>query len=143
MKNDHAATDTEFENRAAEALKALLEQVSAVKLRDMKREPRARGRATEILAHIDIHGHSHTLACKVNADTRPSRVRASLRELQDCAAHFAGDATPVFIGPYLSPKAQALCKESHAGFLDLAGNARLSVGEVFIGKRSLRQQPAA
>jgi hypothetical protein len=145
MKTDRAANELEI--RAAEALKSLLEQVSAVKLKEMKRESGVRGRtaevATHILAHIDIYGHSHTLACEVNADTRPSKVRASIKKLQDCTAHLAGDTTPVLIAPYLSPEAQALCKESHAGFLDLEGNARLSLGEVFIGKRSLRQQPAA
>jgi len=141
MKTDRAAT--EFEVRAAEALRELLEQVSAVKLKEMKSEPLARGRAAEILVKIDVYGHSYTLACELNADTRPSKVRASLKKLQDCAAQIAGEATPVFIAPYLSPEAQALCKESHAGFLDLEGNARLSLGEVFIGKRSMRQQPAA
>jgi hypothetical protein len=141
MNSDWPVNDLEV--RATEALKSLLEEVSAVKLKDMKREPPARGGATEILAHIDIHGHSHTLACEVNADTRPSKIRASLRKLQDCAAHLAGEATPVLIAPYLSPETQALCKESHAGFLDLQGNARLSLGEVFIGKRSVHLHPAA
>jgi hypothetical protein len=141
MKTDRAAT--EFEVRAGEALKALLDQVSAIKIKEMKHE-RARGRAAEIVAHIDVHGHSHTLACEVNCDTHPSKVRASLKKLQDCAAHFAGDATPVLIAPYLSPEVQALCKECRAGFLDLEGNARLTLGEVFIGKRSLHaQQPVA
>lgn len=141
MKTDRAAT--ELEVRAAEALKSLLKQVSAVKLKEMKHEASARGGAAEILAHIDVYGHSHTLACKVNADTRPSKVRASLRKLEDCAANLAGETTLVLIAPYLSPEAQALCKQSHAGFLDLEGNARLSLGEVFIGKRSMRQQPVA
>jgi hypothetical protein len=140
MKSDCAAN--ELEARAAEALKSLLEQVSAVKLKEMKRESRARGRATEILAHVDVYGHSHTLACEVNADTRPSKVRASIKKLQDCAAQLTGETSLVLIAPYLSPEAQALCKQSHAGFLDLEGNARLSLGEVFIGKRSMRQQPA-
>jgi hypothetical protein len=141
MKSDWAAN--ELEARAAEALKSLLEQVSAVKLKEMKRESPTRGDAPEIVAHIDIYGHSHTLACEVNGDTRPSKVRASIKKLQDCAAHLAGETTLVLIAPYLSPEAQALCKQSHAGFLDLEGNARLSVGEVFIGKRSMRVQPAA
>ena len=142
MKTDRAAS--ELEVRAAAALKALLEQVSAVKLRELKHEPPARGRAAEIVAHIDVYGHSHTLACEVNSDTSPSKVRASLKKMQDCAAHLAGQTTPVLIAPYFSPEAQALCKESRTGFLDLQGNARLTVGEVFIGKRSLQQQqPAA
>lgn len=141
MKTVRAAN--ELEGRAAEALRSLLEEVSAVKLKEMRREAPARGRATEILALIDIYGHSHTLACEVNADTRPSTVRASLRKLQDCAAHLAGETSLVLIAPHLSPEVQTLCKESHAGFLDLEGNARLSLGQVFIGKRSMRQQPAA
>jgi hypothetical protein len=149
MKTDWAAD--ELEVRAAEALKSLLEQVSAVKLKEMKRESATGGRAAEVAthvathieAHIDIYGHSHILACEVNADTRPSKVRASIKKLQDCAAHLAGETTLVLIAPYLSPEAQALCKENHAGFLDLEGNARLTLGEVFIGKRSLRQRAAA
>jgi len=141
MKTDWAAN--ELEARATEALRSLLEEVSAVKLKEMKRESPARGRATEILALIDIYGHSHTLACEVNADTRPSMVRASLRKLRACASHLAGETTLVLIAPYLSPEAQTLCKESHAGFLDLEGNARLSLGQVFIGKRSMRLHPAA
>ena len=95
------------------------------------------------MARIDVFGHSHTLACEVNSDLSPSKVRASLKKMQDCAAHLAGQTTPVLIAPYFSPEAQALCKESHAGFLDLEGNARLSLGQVFIGKRSMRLHPAA
>lgn len=156
MKTDRAAHHLEvrapevrapevraLEARAAEALKSLLEQVSAVKLKEMKRESPARGRTAGILAHVDIYGRSHTLACEVNADTRPSKVRASIKKLEDCAAHLSGETTLVLIAPYLSPEAQALCKASHAGFLDLEGNARLTLGEVFIGKRSMRQQPVA
>jgi hypothetical protein len=139
MKTDWAAN--ELEARAGEALKSLLGQVSAVTFKEMKRESWTRGRAAEvathIVAHIDIYGHSHTLACEVNADTRLSKVRASIKKLQERAAHIAGETTPVLIAPYLSPEAQALCKQSHAGFLDLEGNARLSLGEVFIGKRSM------
>ena len=141
MRTDRKAT--ELEQRAAAALKALLGQVSAVKVKEVKSELPVRGRCVEIVANIDVYGHSHTLACKVNADARPSKVRASLRKLQELAAHQSGQTTPVLIAPYLSPEAQALCKENHAGFLDLEGNARLNMGEVFIGKRSLHNDSSA
>lgn len=140
MKSDHAAN--QFEVRAAEALKALLEQISAVKLKEIRRQCTFRGQAPEILAHIDVFGHSHTLACKVNRDPQPEKLRASLRKLQDCTSQLVGQVTPVLIAPYLSPEARALCKESHAGFLDFEGNARLTVGEVFIAKRTLQRHPA-
>ena len=142
MKTDRAAT--ELEVRAAEALRVAAGagfRRQAQRDEDASRRRAAAPRKSWCIS--TSYGHSHTLACEVNADTRPSKVRASLKKLQDCAAHLAGETTPVLIAPYLSPEAQALCKESHAGFLDLEGNARLSVGEVFIGKRSMRQQPAA
>jgi hypothetical protein len=60
-----------------------------------------------------------------------------LREWQSDAASLAAGATPVLIAPYLSLEAQDLCKQSHVGFLDFEGNARLTVGDSFIFMRSL------
>ena len=128
---------TELGARAAEALKTLLSQVSGVRLTEMKREPQARGRAVEIVARIDVFGHTHTLACEVHSDGEPDHVRAALHGLRDSAVRLPAHTTPVLIAPYLSPEAQAFCNENQAGFLDLEGNARLTVGEVFIGTRSL------
>lgn len=121
----------EIEARATEALRALLGEVSVIKLKGIRRE--AKG---AVLAHVDVLGHSHTLACEVQANPGPENLRNALRDLQTEASHFDG-AVPVLIAPYLSPEAQAVCKENHAGFLDLEGNARLALGEVFIGKRAL------
>lgn len=132
-----------FEASAAEALTMVLGQVSALRLKALEWQPACHGRAGEILAQVDVLGHSHTLACELNADSRPSKVRAALRKLDDCAAHLGGNATAVLIAPHLSAQARALCSQNHAGFLDLEGNARISVGEVFIGQRSLKQSAAA
>jgi len=142
MRTNTALTD--LESRAAEALVALLGQVSGVKLKEMRREPAGRGQAAAFLARIDVFGHSHTLACEVKSDAEPSNLRAELRDFPSGAPPLPGDAgaTPVIIAPYFSPEAQTVCKESRAGFLDLEGNARLSVGELFIGMRSLPRQPA-
>jgi hypothetical protein len=133
MKPGQATAD--LENRATEALKGILEQLSAVKLKGIQRQAPAHRHA--ILVQVDVYGHSHTLSCEVNSDTHPSKVRTSLKKLQDYAAHVAGRATPVLIAPHLSPEAQALCKEGHISFLDLEGNARLTLGEVFIAKRTV------
>ena len=141
MKTDRTANA--FELRAAQAITSLLGQVSGVKLRTIQREPSAGGRGAEILVQLDVLGRGHTLACEVSRDPRPCRVRACLKKLQHLAEQREGIITPVLIAPHLSPRAQAICKQNHAGFLDLDGNARLTLGEVFIGKRSLHQQSAA
>ncbi len=88
------------------------------------------------MACVDVLGRSHTLVCAVKTDAHPGNLLATLRALHESAARVAGAATPVLIAAYLSPEAQALCKQSHSGFLDLEGNARIDIGEVFIGKRT-------
>jgi hypothetical protein len=122
----------DLELRAIEALRALLGQVSVIKLKEIRREPHG-----PMLARVDVLGHSHTLACDIEPNGQPDTLRAHLRELHNGARQYDGAATPVLIAPYLSPEAQAVCKECSAGFLDLQGNARLALGEFFIGKRTL------
>jgi hypothetical protein len=126
---------SELQARAAEALREVLEQVSTIKVRDLKLTQKAPG--WSIVAHIKVLGRDHRLTCKVEASGELPQVGTALAELHADAAHLCADATPVLIFPNLSAEAQALCKESHACFLDLEGNARLMIGEVFIVKRSL------
>lgn len=133
---------TEFETLASEALKALLGRVSAIKLRQLQYGSQSRIRFTAILAHIEVFGHSHILACEVDPIGEPDRLRTMLRKWQSNATSLAPDATPVLIAPSLSPEAQAICKQSHIGFLDLEGNARLTVGDSFIVMRSLPREAA-
>jgi hypothetical protein len=138
----------ELEARAVEALTAVLGDVSVIKLREIQHKTPRRGCAAEIVAHVDVFGHSHLLACDVKPYASPRSLRAALRQLHQEVAQRASGATPVLIAPYLSAEAQELCKESKAGFIDLEGNARLSLGDVFIAKRSMPrtsigQQPAS
>lgn len=135
MKTRTAANELEL--RALEALTALLGQVSVFKLTEVKRESPAPGRAFEILVHVDVFGHSHKLACKVMANGESSHLRRTLRDLSVHAANLDGNTTPVLIAPCLPPESQELCNEVRAGFLDLIGNARLFLGETFIGTRSM------
>jgi hypothetical protein len=122
---------------AAKALATLLGQVSVIKLRHIRSDvPDAVGNI-DILAQISVLGRNQTLVCKVVETGEPRPVRAALRKLLDHTAKLAEDATPVIIAPNFSEQAQALCMESDAGFLDLEGNARLFVDEVFIALRSL------
>jgi hypothetical protein len=131
MKTNEAKHDLEV--RAAAALKAVLAEVSTIKVKEIRRDSPQHG----LMAYVDVFGHGHTLACDVQTDGQAGQVRSALEELCKGAAHRSGDAMPVIIAPYLSPEAQALCKEHKAGFIDLEGNARLSLGEVFIVKRTL------
>ena len=126
-------------NRAADALRAVLHHVSAIKLKEIDMDSLGPDLKVDILAHVDVYGHSHTLVCKVEASCRPDHVRTALGVLRSHADELAGNTTPIFIAPHMSEEAKALCWKSNTGFLDLEGNARLDIGEVFIVERTLRQ----
>jgi hypothetical protein len=130
----------EMEARAAEALGALLHSVSSIQTRDIKFQPPHR--KTDILADISVLGRSRQLVCSV-ADGGPDGVKKALDKLQTSADLRKRDTTPVLISKHLSAQARAMCEERRVGFLDLDGNGRLVVDEVFIGKRSVRNAPEA
>jgi hypothetical protein len=124
-------------SRAVDALKAALHQVSTIKLRSIEFDLPDPDLNIDFQAHVDVWGHCHLLVCKFEDSGHPVHIRAAIRELQESADRLAGNATKVLIAPRVSAQAQALCEESRTGFLDLDGNARLSLGEAFIVKRRL------
>jgi len=129
-------------SRAAEALKSVLHQVSQIKLRKIDNDSPGPDLKVDMLAHVDVHGHSHTLLCKVTASGRPDYVRTALKEFEEDGNRQGGNSTLVFIAPRMSEEGKALCGEGKAGFLDLEGNARLELGDVFIVKRTVSKRAA-
>lgn len=129
----------EMEARAAEALGALLHQVSSIKTRDIKFQPVRR--KSDILADIDVLGRKHKLVCNISED-HPDEVKKALDKLRTCADGKKDGATPVLITRQATQQTREMCARSRVGFIDLEGNARIEVDEVFIGKRSVRSAPA-
>jgi hypothetical protein len=123
-------------DHAVAALKTLLAQVSAIKLREVRIECSAPSREMLIVAYVDVYQHSHMLVCAVKESDEPGNVMDALAELRYRAAELPAHATQVFIAPRVSPEAQALCNGCQAGFLDLEGNARLHLDDMFIRQRS-------
>jgi len=131
----------ELGSRAAEALGALIGQVPAIKLQDIKVEPSGPDHGVDILARVNVSDRPHVLVCEVKSTGQPRHVRTAMLRLRNYVAHFGSEATPIFIAPYLSPEAQGLCRENQVGFLDLEGNARLVFDSVFI-ERLVSSKPS-
>jgi hypothetical protein len=127
---------------AAGALRLLLAQVPAIQLLDIEHETLTPDHGIDIVAHIEVYGRRQELVCEVKSSGQPRHVRLALLQLREYVAHQAKDAVPVFIAPYLSPAAQALCRKQEVGYLDLEGNARLAFGSVFI-ERQVASKPVA
>lgn len=112
----------------------MLEQVPRIRLLDIEREVLTPGHEVDIVAHIDVSGRRHALLCEVKSDGQPRRAMFGSRCFS-CVAHQAQDATPVFIASYLTPEAQALCREQDVDFVDLEGDARLVFDGIFIERQ--------
>jgi hypothetical protein len=131
--------------RAIEALKAVLGQIPAIKLKGIKLEPQSPDAQIDVLVRLIISGKRHVLACEVKSDGQPRFVRLGLLQLRNYIAHLGNDATPVLIAPFLSSQAQALCREQGVSFLDLEGNVRLAFDGIFIersvaGRRAVERR---
>jgi hypothetical protein len=133
----------ELENQAAGALKALIAQVPAIRFDGVEIEARTGDRNVDILAHINVSGRPRMLVIECKSSGQPRNVRAALFQLRSYAARFGDGAIPIFIAPYLSPEAQAVCRENGVGFLDLEGNARIAFDNVFIERLVSSKPPAA
>ena len=140
LKYNYLMKDIEIQ--ATEALRLLLGKVSTINLLSVEQKGPEPDQSVDIVAQIDVSGKRHELVCIVKSSGQPRHVRMALLELFNYKVHHAHDATPVLIAPYLSPEAQALCREQDVGFLDLEGNARLIFGSVFI-ERQVASKPAA
>jgi hypothetical protein len=107
-------------------------KLGTIKLENIKVQPVGADHGIDILARVNVGDRPHLLVCEVKVSGQPRHVRMALLQLRNYAAHTGGEMTPIFIAPYLSPEAQALCREHEVGFLDLEGNARLVFDSVFI-----------
>lgn len=118
--------------RAAVALDSLLRQVSGINVKDVGFRSADLAVDIDILAHVAVFGHSYTLACKVEDSVAPDLVWTAFEELQKVGAYLPGSVIPVIIVPYLSADALAQCEKHRTGCLDLEGNGRIVMREVFI-----------
>jgi hypothetical protein len=134
------------ESEAIEALRETLRQISVIKVKQICIDRHGHRGEKTILGHIEIYGHAHLLACKVVSACDLPHLKRAARELQEVEKELGVVVKPILITSAISDEAQALCREKNFGFLDLEGNARLYLDEVFIVKRSLHHKaipPAA
>lgn len=130
----------ESEHHAAQVLREVLEQVPAITRADVKHEALDADHRADVVADIEVFGKHHILVCEVKSTGQPRHVRTALLQLRDYLDHYEEGAVPVFIAPYLSLDAQALCRAQDISFLDFEGNVRLAFDGVFI-ERQVASKP--
>lgn len=128
-------------SRAVAALNSFLARSSAIALKEIgvgwPVDSQGAGCEIDILAHVEIFGRRHILACQVSNESGPEQVGAALKLLRGQIAFLPGKVTAVLIVPVLSHETRALCEADNVACLDLQGNGRLGIDEIFVSTRSL------
>jgi hypothetical protein len=124
--------------RASEALISLLGQITSARHQNVRIDFPAPQPPVDLMARITVFGRSHTLACAFLNES----LEAALRTLSLAARTLDETVRPVLIAAELDATAQALCRQQNVDFVDLAGNARLELAEIFSATKSVEGVPA-
>jgi hypothetical protein len=104
------------------------------------------GRADLVATVEAADGQRYLLAVEAKTNAEPRRARDVARQLAATLDTLRQPDAPEPVGvlgaPYVSDRAAAVLAEHGVGYLDLAGNARLAVGPVYV-ERTGRPNPYA
>jgi hypothetical protein len=133
-----------LEDKAEEVLRTFLDEIPFLKAR-LKRQPTQEVSHIDFIADLQVSGTQKRLLIECKSTGEPRFVRDAVlrldRQRQDDPKAYA-----VFMAPYISPEAAALCAEENIGYIDFSGNCHFSTPPLFIHKeghpnRYLEQRP--
>jgi hypothetical protein len=133
-----------LEDKAEEVLRTFLDEIPFLKAR-LKRQPAQEDSHIDFVADLQVSGTQKRLLIECKSTGEPRFVRDAVlrldRQRQDDPKAYA-----VFMAPYISPEAAALCAEENIGYIDFSGNCHFSTPPLFIHKeghpnRYLEQRP--
>jgi hypothetical protein len=121
--------ERDFERQGLERLQAVLREVSFVKEVKVERQPPHSGWDAEVAVRTRSQSLRLLVECKRRSEPRFLREASARFEL---ARLKRPEVYPVVVASYVSADSAAICREHGVGYLDLAGNCLLSVGEIHI-----------
>lgn len=73
------------------------------------------------------------IVCELKNNGQPRLARSAVDQLLRYVQNIP-QAYPVFVAPYISPRSAKICREQGVGYIDLAGNCRLTFDNIYILK---------
>ncbi|UCF00742.1 MAG: hypothetical protein JSV14_10015 [Deltaproteobacteria bacterium] len=129
----------ELINRAEKAIRACLDGVPFLKIKEVSKE-RLKGTAqTDLLIQPDLliqvvsPSGTRNLIFEAKTSGQPRLAREAIYQMLRYREAMP-NAYGVFLAPYVSPKTAQICADEGVGYVDLSGNCRLCFGEVYIEK---------
>lgn len=138
-----------MDDMVMDALRALLDHVRNIRIIGVCHEMQlASDYRLDAWIDLDHDGNRYALLMAIKRDGAPRHVRSAVYQLESYIAHLHRsehqDADrqfiPMLVSPYLSPESRSICLDHNVAYLDLYGNARLALGNVYI-ERSVPDRP--
>jgi hypothetical protein len=138
LKRRLAMKDVEIQEKAADAIRACLGEVPFIRVKRVRKNQRQKNVEADFLLDLQMAGGpALQIVVEVKTNGQPRLARDAVNQLLRCSRAFPM-AYGVFMAPYISPQSADICEKEGIGYLDLAGNCRISFGQVFIRREGLR-----
>lgn len=121
----------QLQGKAQEALNSCLVRIPFVKNVDIMRGPAPEDIKPDFIVRADVAGQEQMFIVEMKNSGQPRPARDAINHLLRIKANYP-DAYAIFMAPYISPGTLQLCAREGVGCIDLAGNCRLSFGNVYI-----------
>ena len=140
MKTAKTVNERDLEPQFEACLRGLVARVPFLKLASLRKDvPVAAGVSdrADRLAQVQAGGRKWTWVVEEKRIGQPREVRTALLQLERSLRHLPAKTSGygVVLAPFISEESAQLCTDAGIGYADLAGNARLCFGEVFIETR--------
>jgi hypothetical protein len=127
--------ETEQIFEAENVLRSCLSDIPFVQVLDIQREPSlsTTGIQPDLTAVLMLPSGKITLILEYKSNGQPRIVRGAIKQIEMMVSQIP-NSYGVFAAPYISPDSGEILTENNIGYLDLAGNCRLSFWPVYIRK---------
>ncbi len=123
--------ETTIIEKVEDSLRACLQRVSFLKIDSIERAHKAGDLDRDIVATVRVAKQRQRLAIEVKSNGQPRIARTVAYRLARIREGDPG-TYGVFAAPYISPRTAEICVQEKIGYLDLAGNCRLTFGQIYI-----------
>jgi hypothetical protein len=122
--------DFDLIREAEQALRNCLADVPFLQIEDFQIEP-AMERQPDLFAKLRLPSGEINLVLEAKSNGQPRIARNAVNQITEMIRDIP-NAYGVFVAPYISPSSAEICMQRNVGYLDLAGNCRLSFWPVYI-----------
>jgi hypothetical protein len=124
---------------AEKLLRGCLEQIPSLSIKRVQREPRLDKVSPDLALRLKTPDGEQMVLVEVKSSGQPRVVREAVNQLLQYRSKYP-EVYGVVVAPYVSPQAARICVEEGIGYLDLAGNCRLSFQRIYV-ERAGRPNP--